>query len=93
MQWRNFLFYTLEYFIENKLNNFELTWSKWCKNANTILINLHKQPFVADELKPIVEEVFSLSIKAPSGLAKINVSEFTAIENVNTEELQIRYDS
>ncbi|HBX7778059.1 TPA: ATP-dependent helicase [Klebsiella pneumoniae] len=85
VQWRNFLFYTLEYFIENKLNNFELTWSKWCKNANTILINLHKQPFVADELKSIVEEVFSLSIKAPSGLAKINVSEFTAIEKVNTE--------
>lgn len=85
VQWRAFLFYTLEYFIENKLNNFELTWSKWCKNANAILINLHQQPFITDELKPIVEEVFSLSIKAPSGLAKINVSEFTAIEKVNNE--------
>ncbi|QXX84389.1 ATP-dependent helicase [Providencia sp. R33] len=85
VQWRMFLFNTLKYLIENNLNDFTVTWSKWCKNANTVLPIIHQQSFIIDGLKSIAEDVFSLPIKSPSGLAKFNVSEFTTINERNNE--------
>jgi len=81
-KWRMFIFDTLEYLIDNKLDNFELTWSGWCKKANPVLSIIYQQPFVMDELRKLIEEVFSLPIRSPSGLAKSKVSESISTQRV-----------
>ncbi|EFG2186910.1 TPA: UvrD-helicase domain-containing protein [Escherichia coli] len=85
VQWRTFLFNTLDFLARNNLHDFEITWSTWCKNANKILSIIHQQPFVSEDLKSIAEEVFSSPIKSPTGLAKLSVSGSIKTNNTNNE--------
>ncbi|WP_286874137.1 UvrD-helicase domain-containing protein [Idiomarina sp. UBA4520] len=72
LRWRKFLFSSLKYIAKQNID-MNLTWSEWAKSIGATLRNISSQPFVCEELKPIVSPLDSIKLRAPSGQSKASV--------------------
>ncbi len=50
LEWKLFLYNSIQYLLNNDLKVDTCTWTSWCKNFNAIVINLYRQKFVPQEI-------------------------------------------
>lgn len=67
--WRKFLFFSLRYICEKKID-INLNWSKWSKAMTVIIQNLNKQKFINDDIKGLLTPLEQLKLRAPQGQSK-----------------------
>lgn len=75
LDWRLFLYNSIQYFINHDLQLDSCTWTNWCKKVNAVVINLFKQEFVLPEIYEALKNS-DFKIKSPSGKATHCISNY-----------------
>jgi hypothetical protein len=70
LEWRLFLYKSIQYLLSNGLKLETSSWTDWCKKLNAVIINLFKQEFVLPEIYEALKNS-DFKIKSPSGKATI----------------------
>lgn len=80
LDWRLFLYNSIQYLIDNDLKLDSCTWTNWSKKVNAVIINLHKQEFVLPEIYEALQKS-NFRIKSPSSKASVCISNFRRKDN------------
>ncbi|MCY1160531.1 ATP-dependent helicase/nuclease subunit A [compost metagenome] len=75
LAWKLFLYNSIQYLLDNGLKSDSGMWKDWSKKFNAIVINLHKQKFVPDEIYQVLKDS-NLKIQAPKNKAETCVSNY-----------------
>ena len=75
LEWRLFLYNSIQYLLSNGLKLETSSWTDWCKKLNTVIINLHEQEFVLTEIYEALKKS-NLKIQSPSGKASNCISNY-----------------
>ena len=73
LEWRLFLYNSIQYLLSNGLKLETSSWTDWCKKLNAVIINLHEQEFVLTEIYEELKKS-NLKIQSPSGKASNCIS-------------------
>ncbi|ENU93543.1 hypothetical protein F971_00801 [Acinetobacter vivianii] len=82
LDWRLFLYNSIQYLLNNDLKLDSCTWTDWSKKVNAVIINLHKQEFVLPEIYEALEKS-NFRIKSPSNKASVCISNFRREDTVS----------
>lgn len=75
LEWRLFLYKSIQYLLSNGLKLETSSWTDWCKKLNAVIINLHEQEFVLPEIYEALKSS-DFKIKSPSGKASNCISTY-----------------
>lgn len=75
LDWRLFLYNSMQYLINHDLQLDSCTWTNWCKKVNAVVINLFKQEFVLPEIYEALKNS-DFKIKSPIGKATHCISNY-----------------
>ena len=75
LEWRLFLYNSIQYLLSNGLKLETSSWTDWCKKLNTVIINLHEQEFVLTEIYEALKKS-NLKIQSPSRKASNCISNY-----------------
>ena len=75
LDWRLFLYNSIQYLLNHDLQSDSCTWTNWCKKVNAVVINLFKQEFVLPEIYEALKNS-DFKIKSPSGKATHCISNY-----------------
>lgn len=75
LEWRLFLYNSIQYLLSNGLKLETSSWTDWCKKLNAVIINLHEQEFVLTEIYEELKKS-NLKIQSPSGKASNCISTY-----------------
>jgi hypothetical protein len=70
LRWRQFLFKSLDYMIEDNLNDSTLTWKVWCGRVKARFKDMLNQPFVDDDISFSLKGFTTKSIRSPNKLGE-----------------------
>ncbi|ELV8729017.1 UvrD-helicase domain-containing protein [Vibrio fluvialis] len=68
--WRKFLFSSIIYLKNNKLDDMDINWSTWVNRAKTSIRTLSTQKFINDEVQSLLTLFNTVNLSAPKGQAK-----------------------
>jgi len=75
LEWRLFLYNSIQYLLSNGLKLETSSWTDWCKKLNAVIINLHEQEFVLTEIYEALKKS-NLKIQSPSRKASNCISNY-----------------
>ncbi|MFX7465128.1 ATP-dependent helicase [Acinetobacter baumannii] len=75
LDWKLFLYNSIQYLLKNDLKLDSCSWTNWCKKVNAVIINLYKQEFAPPEIYEVLEKS-NFKIKSPSGKASNCISNY-----------------
>ncbi|HCU74576.1 MAG TPA: ATP-dependent helicase, partial [Acinetobacter baumannii] len=75
LDWKLFLYNSIQYLLKNDLKLVSCSWTNWCKKVNAVIINLYKQEFVLPEIYEVLEKS-NFKIRSPSGKATSCISNY-----------------
>lgn len=75
LEWRLFLYNSIQYLLSNSLKLETSSWTDWCKKLNAVIINLHEQEFVLTEIYEALKKS-NLKIQSPSRKASNCISNY-----------------
>lgn len=82
LDWRLFLYNSIQYLLNNDLKLDSCTWTDWSKKVNAVIINLYKQEFVLPEIYEALEKS-NFRIKSPSNKASVCISNFRREDTIS----------
>ena len=75
LEWRTFLYNSIQYLLSNGLKLETSSWTDWCKKFNAVIINLYEQKFILTEIYEALKKS-NLKIQSPSGKASNCISTY-----------------
>lgn len=75
LEWRLFLYKSIQYLLSNGLKLETSSWTDWCKKFNAVIINLREQEFVLTTIYEALKKS-NLKIQSPSGKASNCISTY-----------------
>ncbi len=88
LRWRQFLFNALSYLVSKGLANTTLTWTKWCKEIQTQIRELTKEPFADEQIAELLISLKDIKHRSPSGKSSEAVGDTLQLTVEQQEQLR-----